>query len=516
MKNFMLTIKDKEQLKDLGIREEDILWQIEMFDRGTPYVELIRPCTLGDGITEFPYEKAKEWVKWYETHSNHIKKIKFVPASGAATRMFKALIRFYNNSDNVSIIENLAKKDDQDAKDFIFFVDNIEKFAFFDDLKIILKKHGYEVRDLIKKKEFKVILKYLLTKDGLNYSNMPKALIKFHRYIDRNRTAFEEHLVEATGYTKYKGLCKLHFTVSSEHKKKFLQFFDQIKENYEKKYNINYQVDFSLQKRCTDTIAVDINNKPFRLSDGSLLFRPGGHGALIYNLNNIEDELIFIKNIDNVVPDRLKEKIYFWTKALAGYLLWLKDKINSFIQSLRYSNINKEIMIEISKFCKKYLYIDIPEDLDLIRKKEYIMTILDRPIRVCGMVPNIREPGGGPFWVKDAQGNISMQIVENAQVDMSSQEQRKIFNSSTHFNPVHIVCWTRDWQGKKFDLIHYVDKNAVFITLKSKDGKDIKALELPGLWNGGMAYWNSIFVEVPAITFNPVKKVTDLLKENHQ
>jgi len=516
MEDFILTDKDKEQLKKLGIKEEQILWQIEMFRKGTPYVNLVRPCTVGDGIVSLSDEEAKELAKFYEKNSEGLKKIKFVPASGAATRMFKALMRFYNEVDDIKKIKNLAKNGDPDAQDVVKFINNIDRFAFYDDLKNFLKKDGYDIEELIKANRIKNIFEYLLTQKGLNYANVPKALIKFHKYPDGNRTAFEEHLVEATGYVKDNDECYLHFTVSPEHEKRFLIFFQKISNRYEKKYSTEFYVEFSIQDRSTDTIAVDMDNRPFRLKDGSLLFRPGGHGALIHNLNNIDADIIFIKNIDNVVPDRLKEPIYFWKKVLGGYLLKIRDKIYEFIRLLSKEQINKTVLLEAIDFCKRYLYIDMLQGTTIQEMAKYLIDRLNRPLRICGMVKNVEEPGGGPFWVKIDRGNISLQIVESAQVDMKSEEQKKIFNASTHFNPVDIVCCIKDWKGEKFDLRNYVDRNAVFISTKSKDGKEIKALELPGLWNGGMAYWNTIFVEVPFITFNPVKKVVDLLRENHQ
>ncbi len=511
----LLTEKDRIQLKRLNIREEDIEWQINMFKKGTPYVQLVRPCTVGDGIVKLSEKEANDFAELYEKKAADLKKIKFVPASGAATRMFKALSRFYNDWKGMEEVKRLCASGDQDAKDFITFWDNITRFAFYDDLKQILKQNGYEIDKLIQQEDAKKVLHFLLKEDGLNYANLPKALIKFHRYPDGARTAFEEHLVEAEGYISDKNGCYLHFTVSPEHRERFTLFFEQIKSKYEGKYCVKYNVEFSVQDHSTDTIAVDMDNKPFRLKDGTLLFRPGGHGALLENLNSIDADLIFIKNIDNVVPDRLKPPIYFWKKVLGGYLLYLKHQIDSFINLLQ-QKIEDQVIEEAAEFCKKYLYKEVPTRLNLSEKKDYILHCLNRPVRVCGMVKNVKEPGGGPFWVKDSEGNISLQIVESAQIDMSSEEQRRIFNSSTHFNPVDIVCSIKDWQGRKFDLKKYRDKNAVFITQKSKDGKELKALELPGLWNGGMAYWNTVFIEVPFVTFNPVKKVVDLLKENHQ
>ena len=510
-----LTNEDRKQIKDLGIEEEYIQWQIEMFKKGTPYVKLLRPCTIGDGIIRLSDKEVQELVQVYKDKTANIKKIKFVPASGAATRMFKALVRFYYEGADLKKIKKLASQGDQDARDMWVFVSNIKRFAFYEDLKSVLKKEGLDAEKLIMENKVDRVLHYLLTEDGLNYANLPKALIKFHNYPDGSRTAFEEQLVEAWGYIAGQDGCHLHFTVSPEHKERFIQFFEKVRNRYEGRYCTRYDVEFSLQDRSTDTIAVDLNNRPFRTKDGRLLFRPGGHGALLDNLNTIDGDVIFIKNIDNVVPDRLKQHIYLWKRALAGYLLKIRDRVNGSIRALK-KGADENTLQRIEAFCKEYLCLEIPQNLGKAQRIEYIIDHLNRPLRVCGMVRNVKEPGGGPFWIKDPEGNVSLQIVESAQVDMSSEEQRDIFDSSTHFNPVDIVCWVKDWQGNRFDLKKYVDTNAVFITTKSKDGKELKALELPGLWNGGMAYWNSIFIEVPFITFNPVKKVVDLLRENHQ
>jgi len=511
----LLTAEDKIQLKKLNIKEEDVIWQINMFKKGTPYVQLVRPCTVGDGIIRLSEKEADRFAVLYDEKAANLKKVKFVPASGAATRMFKALSRFYNEWEGIRRVEELCRSGDQDAKDFLLFLRNIKKFAFYEELDQVLKQNGYKTDELINQGDIKKLLHFLLTEDGLNYANLPKALIKFHKYPDGARTAFEEHLVEASGYILDQNGCYLHFTVSPEHRVRFVRFFEHVRSKYENKYCHKYNVEFSIQDHSTDTIAVDMNNRPFRLKDGTLLFRPGGHGALLDNLNSIDADIIFIKNIDNVVPDRIKPLIYFWKKVLGGYLISIKSQIDDLIRLL-FQKADKQVLEKASEFCRTHLYKEVPAGLKFEEKKAYILNCLDRPLRICGMVKNVKEPGGGPFWVKDSSGNISLQIVESAQIDMSSEEQRKIFNSSTHFNPVDIVCSIKDWKGEKFDLKRFRDMNAVFITQKSKDGKELKALELPGLWNGGMAYWNTIFIEVPFITFNPVKKVIDLLKENHQ
>jgi len=379
---------------------------------------------------------------------------------------------------------------------------------------------GLDLELLIEKGEFKEILDYLLTAKGLNYAERPKGLLKFHRYQEGSRTAFAEHLVEAANYAKGSGgKSRLHFTVSPEHQTGFRELLTEISDEFAKEYGVRFAVDFSEQEKATDTIAVDLDNRPFREADGTLLFRPGGHGALLENLNRLAADIIFIKNIDNVVPDRLKDETFLWKKVLCGHLLKVQKKIFSYLEMLGEKPVPVKLVDEILHFIKLELAIQPPVDFDLRSDSEkcnFLMGILNRPIRVCGMVKNEGEPGGGPFWVADRDGSLSLQIVEGAQIDPAASGQQKVLQAATHFNPVDLVCGVRDWQGKPFDLKKYVDPEAVFIAQKSKDGRELKALELPGIWNGAMAYWNTIFVEVPLITFNPVKSVNDLLRAEHQ
>ncbi|MCX8012648.1 MAG: DUF4301 family protein, partial [Desulfobacterota bacterium] len=359
----------------------------------------------------------------------------------------------------------------------------------------------------------------LLTDLGLTYAQLPKALIKFHTYPDGNRTALEEHLVEAVAYVQDQNkISRLHFTVSPEHEKLFVQHLKIVKPKYEEKYQVKFQVDFSLQKPSTNTIAVRLDNHPFRDKAGRLVFRPGGHGTLIENLNALNADLIYIKNIDNVTPDRLKDETFLWKKILGGYLVKTQERIFAYLKELE-NREDKKLLKEIFDFTNDELFILPPSNKQLSslkNKREFLFKKLNRPIRIGGMVKNQGEPGGGPFWVKGKDEALSLQVVEDAQVDMTSKEQRLIWNQATHFSPVDFVCGVRDYKGDPFDLKKYVDPAAVFISLKSKDGEPLKALELPGLWNGGMADWISIFVEVPLITFTPVKTVNDLLRPEHR
>jgi len=496
--------------------------QIEIFKKGASYLTLERPCTIGDGIRRIPEGEFDRLISYHQDAADRGRLMKFVPASGAATRMFKVLLWFKNNVQEINRNDITIKAEEGEAKfkDMLLFMEGIKDFAFFDDLKSIMKRDGLDADALIDEGRFTEILEYLLTPKGLNYASLPKGLIMFHRYPDNNRTAFEEHLVEAANYIRDRnGVCRLHFTVPPEHLTGFKKLFEEVKPRYEREYNVQFQVDFSVQKRSTDTIAVDLENNPFRLNDGRLLFRPGGHGALIENLNDLKGDIIYIKNIDNVVPDRLKDATFLWKKVLGGYLLELQKKIFDYLERIESNETGDDVIEECLNFARDSLYITPSEDQRLettTRKRDFLLSRLNRPIRVCGMVKNVGEPGGGPFCFKGKDGALSLQIVESAQVDPESEEQQSILSSATHFNPVDIVCGVRDYMGNPFDLRRYVDPDAIFISKKSKDGRDLKALELPGLWNGAMADWITVFVEVPIITFNPVKTINDLLRDEHK
>ena len=379
---------------------------------------------------------------------------------------------------------------------------------------------GFQIDLFLEEGRFTDIIDSLLSESGLNYASLPKGLLKFHNYEKGSRTSFEEHLVEAALYVaNEEKQCRLHFTVSPEHMDKFTSLFEEVRSLYENEKQVTFQVSFSVQKASTDTIAVDLDNKPFRDENGMLLFRPGGHGALIENVNDLKGDIVFIKNIDNVVPDRLKAETILWKKVLGGCLVTLQKQIHEYMERLFLGNADERFMDNIMNFMKEVLSIECPESVlsdTLEEKMKFCVHKLNRPVRICGMVKNVGEPGGGPFWVRDESGAISPQIVESVQINPGSSEQQAILASSTHFNPVDLVCGVRDWQGEPFDLHQFVDEKAIFISQKSKDGKSLQALEHPGLWNGAMARWITLFVEVPIITFNPVKTVNDLLRQEHQ
>ena len=399
------------------------------------------------------------------------------------------------------------------------FFDNIVKFAFYPALNAMCEKNeGKNIEALMGEGNYKAVVANLLEAKGLNYGQLPKGLLLFHSYEDGARTPLEEHLVEGALYADSKGMVHIHYTVSPEHRALFEKKVADTKEKYEKAYNVKYDITFSEQKPSTDTIAVNPDDTPFRNADGSLLFRPGGHGALIENLNEIPADVVFIKNIDNVVPDRLKADTVTYKQVIAGVLVSLQKKAFEYLRLLDEGTYNHEKLEEIIRFvqrdlcCRKHDIKEL-EDAELVI---YLRSKLNRPMRVCGVVKNVGEPGGGPFLPYNQDGTVSLQILESSQIDKSNTEYMKMFTEGTHFNPVDLVCAVKNYKGEKFNLPDYVDRTTGFISSKSKNGKDLKALELPGLWNGAMSNWNTVFVEVPLSTFNPVKTVNDLLREQHQ
>ncbi|MCD6467736.1 MAG: DUF4301 family protein [Thermoplasmata archaeon] len=518
----MFSPDDLRQIKKRGITEKTVKAQIETFKKSRFCLRLCSPSTPGNGIISIPEKEIDGILLNHQKSADEGRFVKFVPASGAASRMFKTLLWFRNSNDQLDREKIIlrAQKGDNEAKKLVRFMEGIRNFAFFKDLKKVMDQDGLKTDDLIAKGTFRLILDYLLTPRGLNYAGLPKGLLKFHHYPEHSRTPLEEHLVEAAHYARDgEGICRIHFTLSSEDRKGVTRLLERTTPLYEKKYNVRFEMDFSVQKESTDTLAVDMDNNPFRDKKGELLFRPGGHGALIENLNETKGDIVYIKNIDNVVPDRLKLSTFLWKKILGGYLTKTQQKIFTCLKRLKKGEEEAEFVEECLKFARDQLFIVPPpgKQLEATEEKiEFLIKKLNRPLRVCGMVKNEGEPGGGPFWVKGKDGSLSPQIVEHAQVDLDSREQQDIWKAATHFNPVDIVCGIRNYQGRNFDLRHYVDREAVFISKKSKDGRDLKALELPGLWNGAMADWITIFVEVPIITFNPVKTINDLLRKEHQ
>ncbi|MBS3806856.1 MAG: DUF4301 family protein [Bacteroidales bacterium] len=502
-----LTPQDLQQIQQKGLTQNDIEKQVRNFEQGFPYTHLARPARIGDGIYQPGQVDLEHFQHVYHRAPNDLSVMKFVPASGAATRMFKSLFEYLEDSS--AILPEVET-----------FIQNLSSFAFYDDLRSSLESKGQEISQLIQKKDYVTIIRELLGDGGLGYGTLPKGMIKFHQYSDHSRTPAEEHMVEGAHYSQnHNHTVKIHFTVLPEHEEKFRTYLSDRQHGYEESFDLNYRIDFSNQHESTDMVAVDLDNQLFRQPDGRLLFRPGGHGALLNNLNDLDEDLIFIKNIDNVVPDRFKQTTYDYKKALAGMLLEYQQETFQYLREMKSGGFDEARLPEILEYAENRLNIFLPEDLDPLDSKalyDYLFARLNRPIRVCGMVKNQGEPGGGPFWVKDPDGSLSLQIVEKPQINQNDPGQKQILEASTHFNPVDLVCGVKDYKGNKFDLYRYRDPSAGLISTKSKGGRSLKAQELPGLWNGGMAYWNTIFVEVPLITFNPVKTVNDLLREEHQ
>ena len=504
----MLTAEDKVLLAEKGISEEQIAAQLQTFEKGFPFLRLKAAASVGNGILSPSEEARKHYVAAWDAYKQSGKKIcKFVPASGAASRMFKNMFEF------------LDAPYDVPATDFekAFFA-GIHKFAFFEALDAAcVKNNGCGVDALVAAGNYKEVVACMLQPKGLNYGQLPKGLLLFHKYAEGARTPLEEHLVEAALYASSKGEAEVHFTVSAEHEALFKALVEEKLSAYEKAYGVKLRVTFSVQKPSTDTLAATMENEPFRV-DGKLLFRPGGHGALIENLNDLQADVLFVKNIDNVVPDRLKEETVVYKQVLAGILVTLQQKVFGYLEKLESGNYGHADLEEIIRFVQQDLFWrkgDVKDlgDADLVL---YLRQKLNRPMRVCGVVKNVGEPGGGPFLAYNSDGTVSLQILESSQIDKNNPEYVAMFKNGTHFNPVDLVCAVKDYKGNKFNLPDYVDKATGFISYKSKNGKELKALELPGLWNGSMSDWNTVFVEVPLGTFNPVKTVNDLLREQHQ
>ena len=521
MGEIIFSDDDEKDIERRGIKLEKVMSQIETFRKGLPFTILDRPATIGDGIFKLNEYELERLGNIFSEASAERELIKFVPASGEASRMFRLPQSFYNRYDQIDekVIKAGAEKGDLDHKALLKFIENIRNFAFYEDLRSVMNSNGKDIEDHISRGQFKEILEYLLTSSGLSYGTLPKGLIKFHRYADHSRTPFEEHLVEAAVYVRDKsGIARVHFTVAQEHERRIGDHLENVRTRYENE-EVTLDIAFSIQRSSTDTIAVDLDNKPFRAEGKKLLFRAAGHGALLENLNDLRGDIIFIKNIDNVVPDMFKDEIYFYKKALAGYLIELQKEIFYYLGMIARNDFDQKMMGNILRFLKEKLSIFVPDDFEKLSRdkmKNFIFSKLNRPIRICGVVKNQGEPGGGPFWVQHGDRTLSLQIVESSQIDMENPEQKKIWESSTHFNPVDIVCGVRDYKGRQFDLRDFRDPSTAFISTKSKDGNYLKALELPGLWNGSMANWITILIEVPIATFNPVKTILDLVKKVHQ
>ena len=504
---------DLQQIASLGLTESDVNHQIDNFRQGFPKTHLVAAATVDNGgILRLDDKAINRYSKYYQQASSGKKILKFVPASGAATRMFKDLYSF--TSTYFGIDYNI-EKEHPSVKEFL---EKIRTFAFYDDLVACMKNANADFDDYMQRGDFSTIINFLLKEQYMGYGNLPKGLLKFHKYGHLQRTPLEEHIVEGAEYARMAdGTVNLHFTVSPEHRPLFRKKIDEVKRYYEDAFHIKLNISFSEQKHYTDIIAVDEQNNPVRDENGKLIFRPGGHGALIENLNEQRADLIFVKNIDNVVPDWMKHTTIVYKKVLAGLLLSLQQQTFDYLQTLDRGASPAELK-KIEQFAQKQLFIELDENYRKANQRQrakLLHNLLNRPMRVCGMVKNQGEPGGGPFFTLNTQGVKSLQIVETAQINTKDPAQESILAGATHFNPVDLVCATKNYHGRYFDLRKYVDPATGFISKKTKGATTLKSQELPGLWNGAMANWTTIFVEVPLATFNPVKTVNDLLRKEH-
>ncbi len=506
----MISEKDLNYLNKKGISTEQVEYQLNQFKTGFPFMDIQKPASIGDGIINLDEEQKLMFTDQYRNGIDEgLTILKFVPASGAATRMFKDLFGFIN-ADKQKQEELKSKGPIND------FLSHVQYFAFSKELESLCGINFSDESAVFENGA--LIIEKLLLPEGLNYGNYPKGVLLFHKEDEKSTTPIEEHMIEGALYGQdNEGIVNLHFTVSEDHIELFKNIVNKNISMFEAKYDVKYEISYSTQKAYTDTIAVNPDNTPFRTEEGELLFRPGGHGALIENLNDLDADIIFIKNIDNVVPAyRLKDTIQY-KEALAGVLYFYQQKIFEYLESLEENNDDNELIEEIIDFMQVELFLEIPESLSSKESKiDFIKSKLNRPIRVCGMVKNEGEPGGGPFWGIGKNNEVSLQVVESSQIDLNDNAKKKILQQSTHFNPVDLICGTKDYKGNKFNLLNYVDPKTGFISNKSLNGKELKALELPGLWNGAMSDWTTLFVEVPVSTFNPVKTVNDLLRVQHQ
>lgn len=512
------TEEDIQKIENKGLALEQIQSQIELFRTGVPYVNLYAAATINNGITKCTETTKTHHINYFDATKNDRSIAKFVPASGAATRMFKSLFRFIDEYNPEAETIDAFVTGHNDA-DLALFFEKMENLPFFDRVLEKINEFYPDYESVSNDRQKLLFVKTMMDMDKMNYGFYPKGLLPFHKYKNHLATAFEEHLFEAALYASTNNNAALHFTISEVYKKMFEEEFSSIQKVVEEKTNTAFEISFSYQKESTDTIAVTPENELFREDNGSLSFRPSGHGALLDNLNQLDADVVFIKNIDNVVVYKYEDEVAENKKMLGGMLLEIQQEAFEHLNLLNTGETSDEDIRRISEFLEKKLNLVIGKEFENYPAKDkidYLFEKLNRPLRICGMVKNEGEPGGGPFWVKGEDGQISLQIVESAQIDKNNKSQNEILMNATHFNPVDLVCGIKDFNGKKFDLQKFVDPKTAFITMKTKAGKDLMALELPGLWNGSMAHWNTIFVEVPLITFNPVKTVTDLLKPAHQ
>jgi hypothetical protein len=514
------TTRDREFLRRLGLDETKARTDLETFRRGQKYAELARACTLGDGIAALDPGERDALAAAYAQAAHDGRAMQFVPASGAATRMFKAIqsVRQRPDHPDLAALARESMAGDATATEFLAWFQGLDALPFADELRAVLERRGENLDLLAEAGRYHPIADAMLEPWGLGFAQRPKALIPFHAGPHGSRTAFAEHLAEAVDLVRDgRGVCRLHFTVPSAIRREFAAELEKACESL--RGQAHFQVGFSEQDPATDTLAADENGNPFRDSNGDLVLRPGGHGALLENLARCGGDIVFVKNIDNIVPDALRPPHTAFRRAMGGLLVRLQQETRRQLEALR-AGPDAAALRAAAELCRTLgtrFPNDVSEGAFLTggNVRDQLAAWLDRPLRICAMVENRGEPGGGPFWVRGADGALALQIVESPQVDPGSRTQKDIAARAGFFNPTDLVCALLDPRGKPYDLRRYRDPEAGFITVKSKDGRPLQALELPGLWNGSMAHWNTVFVAAPAGIFNPVKSVVDLLRQAH-
>lgn len=525
---------DKNELLELLKENPNVFKQIEKSPTGLDkslnqllqyrceqrLVQLVKPATINDGIIIISVKDYPALIEKHKVASKQGRFLKFVPASGAASRMFKSISSVLVDYNGLSY-NDLAINSDKcsNCRFTLEFIDHIMNFAFYDLLVDAMKKDEYNLDKEYQSGNIALILEYIIGQKGLNLGNMPKGLIPFHKINSSFRTPFHEHLIDAINYIKCDvDTSRLHFTLSDKHIDNVCKHIDDILKMEPLFEGLKFCIEYSTQNRSSDVIAVNPDNTPFLDDEGNVVYRPGGHGALLENINKLDADLIYIRNIDNVATDKLKSETYLFKKLLGGFFVTIEEKIHSFLKKVDDATVTEEDVKTMSDFVKNILYKQLPQnfsEISMQSQTEILFNMLNNPLRVCGMVKNQGEPGGGPFFVKGKNDEISLQIVETSQIDTQDPKQNEILAKSTHFNPVDLVCGKRNYKGEMFDYHNYSDPEMAFIVRKTRFGREYKAIELPGLWNGAMAKWNTVFVETPISTFSPVKTVNDLLRKEH-
>lgn len=497
-----LTDADWRQIEARGMEPADVAAQLELLANPPGFARLHRPCTVGDGIEQVPPTREADLLQLAEDAAAAGRITRFVPASGAATRMFDALLQAL-----------LSPRDPMPAPAQRLLTE-LHRFAFHAELAAAAQDEGRDLAQLSASGDWPEVLRLLLDDPGIGYGALPKGLLLFHTYPSGPRTAFEEHLREAAAHIASRdGTCSLHFTASPEHLERFARLLECVRPCLEAELRCRFEVGFSVQHPGTDTLAIDLEGHPFRTDDGGVLFRPGGHGALLRNLAELQADIVVIKNIDNILPEHQRGVAVHWKKLLTGVLAEVQRQVWQALAELRSPDSPRDACRKAAALARRLGHTVAPE---ATANPSALISLLDRPLRVCGMVRNEGEPGGGPFWVVGERDDVRPQIVEGSQVDPEDSEQQAILRRATHFNPVDLVCAVRDATGRPYDLTRFVDPRSVLVASKSHQGRPLRALERPGLWNGAMARWSTLFVEVPPSTFAPVKTVFDLLRPEHQ